>query len=179
MPKRQPTLKPRRSKPVAAVVPDKSPDKSGGEWPATVSTKAICEATGWTERWLRDKITHGFIPKSVNGRWPTLETIKGCFRYLKETRPAGSVSMNEAKTRRAVAQAISAEVQAERDKGSVVAVDEARMTFAKCGAKVKTRMLAIPSAVAPKLVGLGVAEMDAKLREHIVDGLTDLDRTRI
>lgn len=92
---------------------------------------------------------------------------------------ADGLTIEEAKRRRAVAEAQLAEMQVAREAGRLVevaAVDEVMIaTFSR----VRARLLAVPSRVSPLLVGCTPAEAHEVVRKAIWAALQELSETTV
>jgi Phage DNA packaging protein Nu1 len=89
---------------------------------------------------------------------------------------AGQSSIGEARRRRALAQAVLAELAAAKMRGELVPVEEVARVWDRIVANCRARLLAIPSKLTPRLSGLtDRSVIYAALESEIHEALTELN----
>ena len=85
--------------------------------------------------------------------------------------------IDEAKRRRAVAEARLAEMAADREAGQLLAREDVDAAVIASFVRVRAKLLSIPSKVAPLVAGADVNAAGATLRAAIHDALRELSET--
>ncbi len=92
---------------------------------------------------------------------------------------ADETGLDGAKRRRAVAEARLAEFAADREAGRVLPREDVDAAVVGAFARVRTRLLAIPSKAAPLVAGQTTAEASETIRQAIYEALRELSETSI
>jgi phage terminase Nu1 subunit (DNA packaging protein) len=120
----------------------------------------------------------GVLPKNRHGRYPMPASVQAYVRYLREnTGDGGDRSLSKQRARLTKSKADIAEMERERVMGAMIPTNEVIAMNTAIATTVRTRMLAIASKFAPRLVMIKHAnEVEAILRPGIEEGLEELSR---
>ena len=145
-----------------------------------LSQDRFAALVGLSDRQCRQLAHDGKIPLGPDGRFDAIRASLALANYYR-----AGMSESDAK-RLAKARADKEESKAKRerimadlDEGRSINMDSARQLFARAATATKVRLRSIPSAAAPKLLGLSVTDIEIKLRAEIDDALRQLDRCRL
>lgn len=126
----------------------------------------------WTDR-------PGAPVELVKGRpqciWPDFPKWREAELLRKEREAAAPGDLKEAQTRKMAAEAELAEMELATARGAMVAVTDVAGRLAKILERVRSRFVAVPGKLAPRLVGVETA-MEARgvLEEAVGEILTEL-----
>lgn len=87
--------------------------------------------------------------------------------------------LDEAKRRRAVAEARIAEMQADREAGQLLLREDVDAAVVGAFARVRARLLAIPGKVAPIVQGQPTPEAAETIRKAVYEALRELSETSV
>ena len=110
------------------------------------------------------------------------EVLRWRIDYERARADAASTEtdLEEAKRRKAVADARLAEMQADREAGRLLAREDVDAAVIAAFSRVRARLLAIPQSTAPLVVGVEtVAEASEKIRRAIYGALAELAETDV
>lgn len=93
--------------------------------------------------------------------------------------PGDETDMDEAKRRKAVAEAKIAEMAADREAGKLLAREDVDAAVVGAFARVRARLLAVPHKVAPIVGGQNTAEAAETVRSAIWGALQELSDTSV
>lgn len=96
-----------------------------------------------------------------------------------ETRSRRSSELEEARTRLANAQAEKYELRNAQTKKEIIPVKEANARYAKIVMNIKTKLLALPVKLTPKVYGLEPVEIEKVLTESIYEVLKEFADERL
>ncbi|MBL9138658.1 MAG: hypothetical protein JNK85_22505 [Verrucomicrobiales bacterium] len=134
----------------------------------TMSSEEFSSLTGLTDKRHRQLAKEGWFPPPEDGRWKTAPCIRGMFKYYR-----GSAERNERKTNIELKnQLLQIAVKAKLHE--YIPTTEVRQFMAKMIVGAKTRALAMPSAMAPKVAlmsdAVAIEEMlHAAVRDLLVE----------
>jgi len=137
--------------------------------PATQPIKTIARLLDLSERRVQQLSREGVIPRSDRGRYELVGAVQGYIRYLRDrSLDVGVISIDVARQRKTAAEAEMAEIELARARADVVAIDDVQKQWDAILSGVRTRMLAVPTKVAPMVA----VESDQSLvKEMIADGV--------
>lgn len=124
---------------------------------------------GLPERSFYRLVERGVIQKQEDGTFLLGELAEAYYKSLYD-----SESLNAAKTRLTRAQAEKAELELAEEKDELHRATAVMSVWAENVINAKTKLLAIPSKMAPQLVGLSAAEVEAALKKEISEVLHEL-----
>jgi hypothetical protein len=145
----------------------------------TYSTATIAKLLMMTERHVRRLTAEGILPGVGPGRFEWAPVVQSYIRYLRDRSPGGDAGeeVTRSKGRLINARARAAEIEAdmlERSSLDRAAVEQGGNAVLEM---IRTRMLAIPSAVAgPAFVAGSLAEVSSLLTAAVNDALDDASR---
>ena len=145
----------------------------------TYPVKVIARLLMIDERRVQQLAQEGVIPKAARGRYDLVQSVQGYIRYMQErarvSPQEGSGSYTEERTRHEAAKAALAELDLALRRGEVLPVADSEAAVIALASAVRTRILAIPSKVAPLAYAAESAhEAEAIVREHITEALQEL-----
>lgn len=128
-----------------------------------------------TERQLAAEI--GVSPslvhrKRAQGKSDKQITEEAARTMRKASEP--DITFAEAQRRKEAALARLREIEVAREEGRVVAVEDAAEGWGRMVSAFRSRMIAIPSKLAPQLFGMSISEIQDRLKDEIWQGLTEL-----
>jgi phage terminase Nu1 subunit (DNA packaging protein) len=124
---------------------------------------------GLPERSFYRLVEEGVIPKCGDGEYILGEVEEA---YWKDC--LGSEGLEAARTRLATAQAERVELELAEQRGEVHRASAVMRVWADNVINTKTRLLALPSKLAPELQGKTLQEIQARLKEEINEALNEL-----
>jgi phage terminase Nu1 subunit (DNA packaging protein) len=117
---------------------------------ATHPLKTIATLLDLSERRVQQLSAEGVIPKSERGRYELVPAVQGYVHFLRDRNVnPGVVSLDVARQRKTAAEAELAEIELAKARADVVAIDDVAKRWDAILSGVRTRMLALPSKVAP------------------------------
>ena len=138
----------------------------------TVKAPVMAAIVGMTERRLRQLTGEG-MPKTGREGYP----LAGCVQWIIDywRKRATQTPLGDARRRKIEADAANAEIDLSLKRGVIVDVRTLARTHGAACARIRTRLQAIPSKVAPQLHRMKtVAEVEAELRREINEALEEL-----
>jgi len=144
-----------------------------------ISTKDLAILIDVTPRWLQQMSTRGHISKSVRrGFYPYPDAIQDYIKFLREG--GSTTTMADAKLRKALADAEISEFEAARAAGRLVDASLIKQQWSKLATELRTRLLAIPSKLAPILTGKKrTAEIESLIRGEVNEALREISETKV
>ena len=117
---------------------------------ATHPLKTIATLLDLSERRVQQLSQEGVIPKSERGRYELVPAVQGYVHFLRDRNVSpGVVSLDVARQRKTAAEAELAEIELAKARADVVAIEDVAKRWDAILSGVRTRMLALPSKVAP------------------------------
>ena len=137
--------------------------------PATHPLGTISKLLDLSERRVQQLSREGVIPKAERGRYELVPAVQGYIRYLRDrSLEVGVVSIDVARQRKTAAEAELAEIELAKARADVVAIDDVAKQWDTILSGVRTRLLALPTKVAPMVA----PETDQSLvKECIADAV--------
>jgi len=118
--------------------------------PATYPLSTISKLLDLSDRRIKQLSREGVIPKTERGRYELVPAVRGYIKYLRErSLDVGVVSIDEARQRKAAAEAELSEIELAKARAAVVSVDDVAKQWQSILSGVRTRLLAVPTKVAP------------------------------
>lgn len=117
-------------------------------------------------------------PAFRGGRVHVAELVEW-LRTMPSTEGKVGVEREQAETRRTLAAARMAEHRLRVAKGTVIGFEQAKRVFGLCAAKVKTRVLAAASKLAPLCEGKDLLARQELMTAELTDALGELDRAKM
>jgi hypothetical protein len=138
----------------------------------TVKGPVMAAIVGMTERRLRQLATEG-MPKEGREGYP----LDGCVQWIIDywRKRATQTPLGAARRRKLEADASAAEIDLAVKRGAVADVAAIARVHGESCARIRTRLLAIPSKTAPQIHRLKtVPEVQAVMRREIIEALEEL-----
>lgn len=122
--------------------------------------------------------TERVIRRKKNGRYDAIDCNHAYISWREKVVAAkASRGSGDSKKRLADAKATLAEIEVAKERGKLVPAAQVHTLYRAAGERIKIRMLAIPSRVAPRLGSVKKAqEAAALIHEEIVLALTELNQ---
>ena len=132
-------------------------------------------------RTVRDLAARGIIARAERGKYALISSVRAVCEHLREIAAGraafvpGELDLVAERARLASEQADAAAMKNDVTRRSVVLVADAARAFGEQCARVRTRLLAVPSEQAPRLHRCSsAAETQAMLADAIHEALADL-----
>src|SRR4051812_6403090 len=149
----------------------------------TYPAETIARLLDLTPRRVQQLVAEGVIPKAERGRYELVPVVRAYIRYLREralSQDLGSDAFVQHRARLTKARADMAELEHAQMLGELVPAAQVEEAWAAIVAVMRTRLLALPTKLAPRLVALNhEAVIQDALRAEIADGLAELSQARI
>ena len=131
--------------------------------------KVIASLFDITERRVQQLVAQGVIPKTERGRYELFPAVQGYIKFLRERKLSEAVvSLDEARQRKLAAEAELAEIELAKARADVVRIDDVARQWDAILSGVRTRLLALPTKVAPMVA---VENDQSIVKEMIEDGV--------
>lgn len=114
----------------------------------------IAKLLDLSERRVQQLSREGVIPKATRGQYDLIGSVRGYVRYLRDQAAkaqAGAPDYASERARFIRARADLAEMEAEQKRGAVIAATDVEETWIAVLALLRTRLLALPDRLAPRL----------------------------
>lgn len=146
-----------------------------------VSAEELARLLDLTTQHLARLANDGVVPKARHGRYPLAASIQAYVKHLRETAgDGGDRSLSKQRTRLTKSKADIADMERARMMGEMIPKSEVIAMNTAIAATVRTRLLALASKFAPRLVMIKNAiQVEAILRPGIEEGLEDISRLEI
>ncbi len=143
---------------------------------ATHSVETIAKLLDLSTRRVQQLVKDGVIPKTEKGRYELAPCVRGYIAYLRDRNiGAGIVSLDEARMRKTVAEAQLSELQLEKERGSVLDVEQIEKLWSGIVSATRQRILSIPAKLAPIVaVEEKPATCKAIIEEQIIEALHEI-----
>lgn len=122
---------------------------------------------------LRQLAKAGFFPAPVHGQYEFDATIRGVYRSY-QTREERTITTADEVARKLKAERRIKEAAADLAEGKQISFAVARRVITSAFLQVKTRLLGIPSAIAPICAGQDAISIETRTRAAVVDALREL-----
>ena len=143
----------------------------------TYTTDTIAKLLDLTPRRVQQLVDEGVFPRAKRGHYELVPVVRGYVRHLRERAAAHEMSgeYGAHRARLTKARADMAELERAQIIASLVPADEVEAAWETVTAAMRSRLLAVASNVAPRLMTVkGVAEAQDVLRAEIHAALGDL-----
>lgn len=133
------------------------------------------------ERWIQKLATNNVVVKDGRGKYLLWPSVKGYIKFLqKRLRDGEEGGIGEHRKRLTSARADLAEMERKRVAGILLPADQVDEMWSRIVAVVKTRILAIPAKMAPRLLVLKRAtEIEDALEKEVRDALEEIAGTEV
>lgn len=149
----------------------------------TVSQKVLAECLGVGDRMIRYLAEQGIIKRNSHGRYLLLSSIKNYILTLKVQKagehvpidaPAESLDLNTEKAIHEHLKSMITDIKLQLIKGQVHKSDDVGRVITDMFTKFKSKMMAFPAKLAPKLEGKTRTEIKKILDEDVAAALLEL-----
>lgn len=152
---------------------------SSSAQPITVIAKLL----DLSERRVQQLSREGVIPKATRGQYDLVGSVRGYVRYLRDQAlraQAGAPDYASERARFIRARADLAEMEAEEKRGSLIAAEDVETAWIAVLAALRTRLLALPDRLAPRLhAEESPAGMRDLMRGAVREALEELAETDV
>ncbi|WP_139243408.1 hypothetical protein [Anaerocolumna xylanovorans] len=147
----------------------------------TVSAAVLGNIFGVTDRRIRQMAEEGIISRAAKGRYNLVESLKNYILSLKlavdsnnEENPDGELDIDEEKALHERVKRHISELKLQTMKGELHKAQDVEAVMSDMLSAFKTRMMNIPSKVAPVLEDRDAGYIKDKLTEEVNDALNEL-----
>lgn len=145
----------------------------------TISAEKLCLLTGLTDRRHRQLAAQGFFPSPIRGEYQLVPTLQGMFKFYRGAHESKTGKASDLKLERERHRVRREKVLADEAEGKVIGFESAKRVFGLCAAKVKTRVLAAASKLAPLCEGKDLLARQELMTAELTDALGELDRAKL
>lgn len=143
----------------------------------SVPLATIAQFLDLTERRVNQLVKEGVLPRADRGKYPFLGCVKGYIKYLRAMANDGSLSLTDERTRLTRAQAEGEEMKVKALKGDLIHRDTAERVWEDVIVACRSRLLSMPSKVAPIVVHCKtIPEIRDKIESLVHEALNELSR---
>ena len=134
---------------------------------------------GVSTKTVQDLLANGVIKKKDRGEYDLEECLRAYISRLREIAASrigtGDLNLTDERARLAKEQADSKEMENAITRGQLVYIEDVAKRFAQSLSKVTTRLMAIPTKVAPEAAAADDAkEVQALIERQIIEALNEL-----
>lgn len=146
-----------------------------------VSVDAIAQLCSIDQRRIQQLAKDGVMIKGDRGRYHLARSVHGYIKFLQSRLREGETGgLGEHRKRLTSARADLAEMERQRVAGLLLPSDQVDEMWSRIVAVVKTRILAIPAKMAPRLLVLKRAtEIEDALEKEVRDALEEIASTEV
>jgi len=140
--------------------------------PSTHSLNTIAKLLDLSPRRVQQLSKEGIIPRSERGRYELVPSVRGYVNYLRERsidNGSSVVSLDDARKRKTNAEAEMAEIELAKARASVVNIRDVRKQWDKVMGECRTRILALPTILAPVVAPETELQIVKELMENSVN----------
>lgn len=147
------------------------------------SIAVIAKLLDLSERRVQQLSREGVIPKATRGQYDLVGAVQGYVRYLRDQAvkaQAGAPDYASERARFIRARADLAEMEAEEKRGALIAAEDAEGAWIAVLALLRTRLLALPDRLAPRLhADASPAGVRDRMRAALREALEELAETDV
>ena len=151
--------------------------------PATYPMATIAKLLDLTPSRIRQLVDEGVFPRHERGRYALVPVVRGYIHYLRERAVNADVGPDELgkhRARKLKAEADQLEMRSGEMRGELIPVSEFHAMVTGAFARVRSKMLALPSKLAPIVVmEETAAKAESILRDAVCETLAELSSTRV
>jgi len=139
----------------------------------------VAQHLGISQKMVADMVAMGQLDKKPRGQYDLDECRKQYIERLRETAAGraanGDLDLGEERARLAKEQADAKEMENEVQRGALVYIEDVAGAIEKQFTKVRTKLLSVPTKVAPEAHACAtVKEVQGLLEQSITEALNDL-----
>jgi phage terminase Nu1 subunit (DNA packaging protein) len=151
--------------------------------PAAYPAETIARLLDLTPRRVQQLVAESVIPRAERGRYEVVPVVRAYVRYLRERAMASEVGQDafaQHRARLTKARADMAELEHAQMLQDLVPAAQVEQAWAALVGVLRSRLLALPSKLAPRLAGLAhEAPIQEHLRAEITDALAELSEAEL
>lgn len=149
----------------------------------TVSSKVLAEITGMSDRHVRNFADEGIFVRNSHGRYLLMKSLKNYILNLRIAKAGekitsdfeeGELDLEHEKARHEHLKAMVTEIRLQLIKGQVHKSEDVGAVITNMFTKFRSKMMAVPYKLAPKLEGKNRIEIADILKEEINFSLSEL-----
>ncbi len=144
----------------------------------TIPADKLCEITGLTDRRHRQLAKQGYFPPPVKAQYQLATTLKGLFRYYRETKEDNrklEETVIREKLRQQRADSDMAEMERDKMRGDSIASYDVKRAWEAVVVATKQKILAIPSKAESRHVdGMTAKQLRAMLDVEVREALEEM-----
>ena len=149
----------------------------------TYPIATISKLLDLSPRRIRQLVDEGVIPREERGRYELVPAVRGYIGFLREravNADVGSDELGRHRARKLKAEATQAEMKTDLIRGDLIKVGEFHLMMTSAFGRVRAKMLALPSKLAPLVVAAKSASAAQKLlRDTVHEALDELAATTV
>jgi phage terminase Nu1 subunit (DNA packaging protein) len=139
----------------------------------SIRSDELCLLTGLTDRRLRQLAQQGFYPPPNRGVYQREETLRGLFRYYKESQERETAALRQEEIGYTRARRRKTELELEQAIGAVVPMECVDFVFANVWLPFRQRLYIIPRDAAYDCEGKNRGEIQHILEREIDKAITE------
>jgi phage terminase Nu1 subunit (DNA packaging protein) len=145
-----------------------------------VALSIISECLGVSREHVTRLANKGVIPKSIDGKYDLVPSVRGYIESLRARTDSASVSLTKEKTLLVKRQRERLELELARAREELVSVDLVNETWEKIIYACRSRLLVIPTKLAPLVFAAKtIPEVKEVIQDAIYEALRELARTEV
>jgi hypothetical protein len=145
-----------------------------------ISLSTLSECLGVTKEHVTRLANKGVIPKSINGEYDLVPSVRGYIESLRSRTDPASVSLTKEKTLLVKMQRERLEIELARAREELISVDLVNETWEKIVYACRSRLLVIPTKLAPLVfTSKTIPEVKEVIQDAIYEALTELAQLEI
>ena len=149
----------------------------------TYPIATISKLLDLSPRRIRQLVDEGIIPREERRRYALVPAVRGYIQYLRDravNADVGSDELGRHRARKLKEEADQLEMKSGQMRGELVTVEKYHLMMTASFARVRSKLLALPSKMAPLVVvSKTAAEAQAMLKDVVHDALNELAATTV
>ena len=145
-----------------------------------ISLSTLSECLGVTKEHVTRLANKGVIPKSINGEYDLVPSVRGYVESLRSRTDPASISLTQEKALLAKRQRERIELELAQTRGGLISVKLVKEEWEKLISASRARLLVIPTKLAPLIFTLkSIPEVKEVIQDAIHEALRELARTEV
>ena len=145
-----------------------------------ISLSTFSECLGVTKEHVTRLANKGVIPKSINGEYDLVPSVRGYIESLRSRTEPASISLTQEKALLAMRQRERLELELAQTRGELISVKLVKKEWEKLISASRARLLVIPTKLAPLVFAAkSIPEVKEVIQDAIYEALTELAQLEI
>jgi len=137
--------------------------------------KTLCSLLDLTPQRIQQLTAEGILVKVARGRYDLVKSVRGYISYLRDRASRAASGEDTSLSRKRMVDADLAEIELKIRKAEIILVSDVDEMQQRIAATVRTKLLGVPSKVAPLITPkMNAARIEAIVRTAIDDALLEL-----